>query len=73
MGSSIDPLRATAVPYEARAPLADNLPREGRRKNRRIEILVYKESITSSSGKPRLDLERTTSSFQEKDLLIRHI
>jgi outer membrane protein OmpA-like peptidoglycan-associated protein len=54
----VDPLRVTAVSFGANAPLADNTTREGRRKNRRIEILVYKESITSSPGKQRLDLER---------------
>jgi flagellar motor protein MotB len=54
----MDPLRVTAVSYGANAPLADNTTREGRRKNRRIEILVYKESITSSPGQQRLDLER---------------
>lgn len=54
----MDPLHVTAVSYGANAPLADNATREGRRKNRRIEILVYKESITSFPGKQRLDLER---------------
>jgi peptidoglycan-associated lipoprotein len=54
----MDPLRVTAVSYGANAPLADNTTREGRRKNRRIEILVYKESIISSPGQQRLDLER---------------
>ena len=54
----MDPLRVMAVSYGANAPLADNTTREGRRKNRRIEILVYKESITSSPGRQRLDLER---------------
>jgi outer membrane protein OmpA-like peptidoglycan-associated protein len=54
----MDPLRVTAVSYGARAPLAGNITPEGRRRNRRIEILVYKESITSSPGKQRLDLER---------------
>jgi outer membrane protein OmpA-like peptidoglycan-associated protein len=54
----VDPLRVTAVSYGANAPLADNTTHEGRRKNRRIEILVYKENITSSPGNQRLDLER---------------
>jgi peptidoglycan-associated lipoprotein len=54
----MDPLRVTAVSYGANAPLADNTTREGRRKNRRIEILVYRENITSSPGNQRLDLER---------------
>jgi outer membrane protein OmpA-like peptidoglycan-associated protein len=53
----VAPLRLTAVSYGANAPLADNTTREGRRKNRRIEILVYKENITSSAGNQRLDLE----------------
>ena len=52
----IDPLRVMAVSCGASAPLADNTNREGRRKNRRIEILVYQESISSSPGKQRLDL-----------------
>ncbi|MBI3300839.1 MAG: OmpA family protein, partial [Deltaproteobacteria bacterium] len=46
----IDPLRVTAVSYGKSAPAADNTTREGRHKNRRIEILVYKEAITSSPG-----------------------
>jgi peptidoglycan-associated lipoprotein len=54
----MDPLRVTAVSYGSNAPLADNATRDGRRKNRRIEILVYKESITSPPGKQHLDLER---------------
>jgi peptidoglycan-associated lipoprotein len=47
----IDPLRVTAVSYGESAPLAENTTQEGRRKNRRIEILVYKEVITSSVGR----------------------
>lgn len=45
-----DPLRVTAVSYGASAPLGDNGTREGRRKNRRIEILVYKEAISAPSS-----------------------
>ena len=52
----IDPIRVMAVSCGASAPLADNMNREGRRKNRRVEILVYQESISSSPGKQRLDL-----------------
>jgi outer membrane protein OmpA-like peptidoglycan-associated protein len=44
----IDPLRVTTVSYGESVPLADNATLEGRHKNRRIEILVYKEAITSS-------------------------
>jgi flagellar motor protein MotB len=32
-------------------PIANNSTREGRSKNRRIEILVYKENIISSQEK----------------------
>ena len=56
----LDPLRVTAVSYGKSAPIADNATREGRRKNRRIEILVYKEAITASSGgtAPRAEIGR---------------
>lgn len=55
----IDPLRVTAVSYGENSPLADNATAEGRRKNRRVEILVYKEAIRSSAGKaaPRTEAE----------------
>jgi len=54
----MDPLRVMAISYGANAPLSDNTTHEGRRKNRRVDILVYKESISSSPGRQRLDLER---------------
>lgn len=55
----LDPLRVTVVSYGASVPLGNNRTSEGRRKNRRIEILVYKENITSSSGGQRLELQRS--------------
>jgi len=70
----LDPLRVTAVSYGKTAPLADNATREGRRKNRRIEILVYKEAITASSGgtTPRAEVERPerseTSRFSTRQM-----
>ena len=45
----MDPLRVFAVSYGKGAPLADNANREGRSKNRRVEILVYREGISSAS------------------------
>jgi outer membrane protein OmpA-like peptidoglycan-associated protein len=45
----IDPLRVTSVSYGESTPLADNATREGRNKNRRIEILVYNEAITTAA------------------------
>ncbi len=49
----MDPIRVTAVSYGKSAPLADNSTREGRHKNRRIEILVYKEAIAVPSEEKR--------------------
>jgi peptidoglycan-associated lipoprotein len=42
----IDPLRLVSVSYGEASPIAGNDSREGRAKNRRVEILVYSESIT---------------------------
>jgi peptidoglycan-associated lipoprotein len=58
----IDPLRVTAVSYGESSPLADNATVAGRQKNRRVEILVYREAITSSSGKaaPHTEAEERT-------------
>jgi outer membrane protein OmpA-like peptidoglycan-associated protein len=55
----IDPLRVTTVSYGEDSPLAENTSAEGRRKNRRVEILVYKEAITSAPGRsdPRAEVE----------------
>jgi len=55
----IDPLRVTTVSYGEDSPLADNTSTAGRRKNRRVEILVYKEAITSAPGRaaPRAETE----------------
>lgn len=44
----LDPMRVVAVSYGKSAPLADNTTREGRGKNRRVEILVYREGITTA-------------------------
>jgi outer membrane protein OmpA-like peptidoglycan-associated protein len=52
----IDPLRVMSVSYGERAPLVDNASLQGRRKNRRIEVRVYKEVIHSASPKLQLDL-----------------
>ena len=58
----VGPLRIMALSYGADAPLADYTTRGARRKNRRVEILVYlvyKESVASSSERQLLTLERT--------------
>ena len=45
----VDPTRVAVVSYGEGSPIADNSTLEGRKKNRRVEILVYEESITHTS------------------------
>jgi outer membrane protein OmpA-like peptidoglycan-associated protein len=44
----MDPLKVIAVSYGESAPLQDNTTSQGRAKNRRVEILVYRDAITSA-------------------------
>jgi outer membrane protein OmpA-like peptidoglycan-associated protein len=46
----IDPAHVLTVAYGEKAPVADNKNEAGRAKNRRVEILVYKESIGIGAG-----------------------
>jgi outer membrane protein OmpA-like peptidoglycan-associated protein len=46
----VDPLRVTTMSYGSSTPIAKNTTPDGRQKNRRIEILVYKEAITASAA-----------------------
>jgi outer membrane protein OmpA-like peptidoglycan-associated protein len=46
----VDPMRVVTVSYGKSAPLTENNNREGRGKNRRVEILVYREGITTASA-----------------------
>ena len=52
---NIDPAQIVTVGYGERAPVADNKTEAGRAKNRRVEIMVYRESIGvgSASAEPR--------------------
>lgn len=45
----VDPMRVVTISYGKSAPLAENNTREGRGKNRRVEILVYRDNITTAS------------------------
>jgi outer membrane protein OmpA-like peptidoglycan-associated protein len=44
----IDPLRVIPVSYGESAPVADNKNAKERAKNRRVEVLVYREGITTT-------------------------
>jgi outer membrane protein OmpA-like peptidoglycan-associated protein len=43
----LDPAQVRVVSYGASRPVAENSTRDGRRSNRRVEILVYQEKIAS--------------------------
>ena len=43
----LDPMQVRVISYGASKPVDDNSTRTGRRKNRRVEILVYQEKIAS--------------------------
>jgi len=45
----MDPLRVVTVSYGENAPLMENTSQQGRAKNRRVEILVYRDGITSAA------------------------
>ena len=46
----MDPLRIVTVSYGENSPATDNNSRDGRAKNRRVEILVYREAINSNTA-----------------------
>ena len=48
----IEPGRLIVMSYGESSPVADNATEAGRRKNRRVEILVYRDAITVGSAAP---------------------
>ena len=44
---NVDPLRVVSVSYGESAPVENNSTAQGRAKNRRVEILVYRDGITA--------------------------
>ncbi len=48
----VDPTQIRAVSYGESRPVADNSTARGRRTNRRVEILVYQEKITTEAERP---------------------
>ena len=49
---NLDPLRVVPVSYGESAPMEDNKTAQGRAKNRRVEILVYRDGVTSTAATP---------------------
>jgi outer membrane protein OmpA-like peptidoglycan-associated protein len=47
---NVNPARVSSVSYGETAPVGDNGTRQGREQNRRVEIRVYTESITTSAA-----------------------
>ncbi len=54
----LNPLQIVTVSYGPSAPLVDNTNPQARAKNRRVEILVYREAISSAGQMPASTPER---------------
>jgi outer membrane protein OmpA-like peptidoglycan-associated protein len=67
----MDPLRVMTVSYGENAPAAENNSRDGRAKNRRVEILVYREAInsnTAASGQQQQPEQKTSQAPDGKQM-----
>jgi peptidoglycan-associated lipoprotein len=68
----MDPLKVISVSYGESSPLQDNSTSQGRAKNRRVEILVYRDGITSApstAAAPSSQPEPRTSTQQTGERL----
>lgn len=61
---NLDPLRVVSVSYGESAPVEDNKTAAGRAKNRRVEILVYRDGVTSAAAAPAAQQPAPRSSSQ---------
>ena len=61
---SIDPLRVVSVSYGENAPAADNSSPQGRAKNRRVEILIYRDGNYLDGGRLRASATATARAAQ---------
>jgi outer membrane protein OmpA-like peptidoglycan-associated protein len=64
---SVDPLRVVTVSYGKSTPIAENNTPRGRAKNRRVEIMMYREGVTSAplaatASAPPSEVSRTEPS-----------
>jgi outer membrane protein OmpA-like peptidoglycan-associated protein len=62
----LDPLRVVSVSYGESAPAVENKTAQARAKNRRVEILVYREAITSSATAAAPQGEQRTPQQQQQ-------
>jgi outer membrane protein OmpA-like peptidoglycan-associated protein len=63
----MDPLRVVTVSYGENSPVAENNSRDGRAKNRRVEILVYREAINSNTAATAAPQQPEQKSSQVSD------
>ena len=63
----MDPLRVVTVSYGENSPVTDNNSRDGRAKNRRVEILVYREAINSNTAAAAAPQQQEQKSSQASD------
>jgi outer membrane protein OmpA-like peptidoglycan-associated protein len=64
----MDPLRVVTVSYGANSPVAENKSRDGRAKNRRVEILVYREAINSNTAATPQPEQKTSQTSDGKQM-----
>jgi outer membrane protein OmpA-like peptidoglycan-associated protein len=63
----LDPLHVVTVSYGESAPMVENNSTQNRAKNRRVEILVYKEAINSGANTASTQPDAKSSQQQSQD------